>query len=168
MLVVASVAAALSASSVAEASHPYELPSVMVVSKSSNRNEVHYAAYVDENCGPATNAPVHPYWLMLERGPSVTEPLSRNEARVLGISSQEVSGDTIRFVVSGLPSRTFVAHTGRGADGVCTSWVDTTIAGADARLLGIYVKQRFLGGVDYVQLTGHTHEGKVVQEQVRP
>jgi hypothetical protein len=167
LLLVASVAAALSASPAAQASHPYELPSVMVVSKSSNRNEVHYAAYVDENCSPATKTPVHPYWLMLERGPGVTEPLSRNEARVLGVGTQEVSGDTIRFVVSGLPSRTFVAHTGRGPDGVCTSWVDTTIAGAEARLLGLYVKQRLLG-VDYVQLTGRTPEGKVVEEQVRP
>jgi hypothetical protein len=166
-LFVASVVAAVSASSVAGASHPYELPSVMVVSKSSNRNEVHYAASVDENCSPTTKTPVHPYWLMLERGPGVTEPLTRNEAHVLGIGTQEVSGDTIRFVVSGLPLRTFVAHTGRGADGVCTSWVDTTIAGAEARLLGVYVKQRLLG-VDYIQLTGRTPEGKVVGEQVRP
>jgi hypothetical protein len=167
LLLVASLAAAVSVSPVAQASARYELPSVMVVSKSSNRNEVHYAAYVDENCSPATKAPVHPYWLMLERGPSVTEPLSRNEAHVLGIASQEVSGDTVRFVVSGLPSRAFLAHTGRDVDGVCTSWVDTTIAGAEARLLGVFVKQRLLG-VDYVQLTGRTPEGKVVEEQVRP
>lgn len=167
LLLVASVAGALSVTPVAPASQPYELPSVMIVTKSSNRNEVHYAAYVDENCSPSTKAPLHPYWLMLERGPGVTEPLTRNEAHVLGIGTQEVSGDTIRFVVSGLPSRTFVAHIGRGADGVCTSWVDTTIAGADARVLGVYAKQRFLG-VDYVQLTGRTPEGKIVQEQVRP
>ena len=139
----------------------------MVIAKSSNKNEVHYAARVDETCAPVTKAPVHPYWLMLERAPGVTEPLSPSELRVLGVASQEVSGDTISFVVSGMPSRTFFAHTGRGADGVCTSWVDTTIAGGEARLLGVYVKQRLLG-VDYVQLTGRTPEGKVVAEQVRP
>lgn len=139
----------------------------MVVSKSSNRNEVHYAAYVDENCAPATSTPLHAYWVMLERGPGVTEPLSRPEARVLGIASQDVSGDTIRFVVNGMPSRAFVAHTGRGIDGTCTSRIETTIGGAPARLLGVYVKER-LFGVDYVLLSGRTPEGKSVQERVSP
>ncbi len=108
---------------------------------------------------------MHPYWLMLERGPGVTEPLSSRELRVLGVASQDVAGDAIRFVVSGMPSRTFIAHTGRGADGVCTSWVETTIAGSEARLLGVYVKQK-LFGVDYVLLTGRTQEGKPVQERL--
>jgi hypothetical protein len=102
---------------------------------------------------------------MLERGAGVTERLSPTELRVLGVASQDVSRDEIRFVVSGLPSRTFVAHTGRGSTGTCTSWVDTTIAGAQARLLGIYVKQN-LFGVDYVLLTGRTTDGKVVEERV--
>jgi len=138
----------------------------MVISKSSNKNELHYAAFVDERCAPATSTPVHAYWVMLERGPGVTEPLSRTEARLLGIASQEVSGDTIRFVVNGMPSRTFVAHTGR-VDGACTSWVETTIGKAQARLLGVYVKQR-LFGVDYVLLSGRTPEGKAVEERVSP
>jgi hypothetical protein len=69
--------------------------------------------------------------------------------------------------VNGLPSRAFIARTGRGAGGVCTSWVDTTIAGAEARLLGVYVKQRFMW-VEYVQLTGRTPEGRVVEERLRP
>ncbi len=139
----------------------------MIVSKSSNRNEVHYAAYVDEKCAPVTSAPVHPYWLMLERGPGVVEPLSSSEARVLGVANQEVSGDAIRFNVSGMPSKTFVAHTGRAPDGTCASWVDTTIAGARARLLSVFVKQRLLG-VDYVLLTGSTPDGKPVQERISP
>lgn len=158
---------AMSSPSIASASQPYELPSLMVVSKSSNRNELHYAAYVDEKCAPATGTPVHAYWVMLERGPGVTEPLSRTEARMLGIASQDVSGDTIRFVVNGMPSRTFVAHTGRGADGTCTSSVETTIRGAQAQLLAVYVKQR-LFGVDYVLLTGRTSDGKAVEERLSP
>ena len=79
---------------------------------------------------------------MLERGPGVTEPLSRTEARV--------------------------AHTARVANGgACTSWVETNIAGAQARLLGVYLKQR-LFGVDYVLLTGRTADGKAVEERVSP
>src|SRR4029077_1783951 len=120
---------------------PYELPSVMVISKSSNKNEVHYAAYVDADCAPATRAPIHPYWRMLERGPNVTESLSRAELAVLGIARQEVSGDAIHFVVNGLTTKTFVAHTARGEGGACTSWVSTTIAGADAKVVRIWAKQ---------------------------
>jgi hypothetical protein len=167
VFLVASAATAMSSPSFGSPSQPYELPSLMVVSKSGNRNELHYAAYVDEKCSPVTNTPVHAYWVMLERGPGVTEVLSRAEVRVLGIASQEVSGDTIRFVVNGMPSRTFVAHTGRGVDGACSSWVETTIGGAQARLLSVYVKQR-LFGVDYVLLTGRTPEGKAVQERLVP
>jgi hypothetical protein len=139
----------------------------MVVSKSSNKNEVHYAVRVDESCTPVTQNPVRPYWLMRERGPNVTEPLQRSELRVLGVAGQEVTGDTVRFVVSGIPSRTFVAHTGRGDDGTCISWVDTNVAGSPARLLGVYVKQG-LFSVDYVELTGRSPEGKMVRERLVP
>jgi hypothetical protein len=145
----------------------YELPSVMVITKSSNRNEVHYAAAVDDACAPVTNAPIRPYWQMLERGPNVTETLSSRELGVLGVTNQEVLGDEVSFAVNGMPSKTFVAHIGRDADRTCTSWVDTTIGGTQARLVSIHVKERFLG-VDYVLLTGRTQSGRIVEERVHP
>ena len=145
----------------------YELPSVMVITKSSNRNEVRYAAAVNDACVPVTNAPIRPYWQMLERGPNVTETLSSRELGVLGVTNQEVSGDEVSFAVNGMPSKTFVAHIGRDADRTCTSWVDTTIGGMKARLVSIHVKQRFLG-VDYVLLTGRTQGGRIVEERVHP
>jgi hypothetical protein len=149
------------------AAQPYELPNVLVVSKSTNRNEVHYGAYVDAACMPTTNAPLHPYWLMRERGPNAVEGLSRRELAVLGVARQEVAGDTIRFVVAGLPTRGFAARVGRDAGGACTSSVETTIGGAQARVLAIHVKVH-LFGVDYVLLRGQTAEGKLVEERVRP
>ncbi len=68
----------------------------------------------------------------------------------------------------GMPARPFAIHTAREADGQCSSWVGTTIAGADARLGRIFVKQKFLGAVDYVQLSGTTAEGATVSERVNP
>lgn len=150
------------------ASQPYELPNVMSITKSSNRNEVHYAASVDDRCVPVTQAPLRAYWQMRERGPNVTEPLTARERSVLGVESQTVSGDSIRFALGATASRVFVARVGRAADGTCTSSVVTTIAGTQARLVGVHVKQTFFGGVDYVQLTGRTPDGKTVNERMRP
>jgi hypothetical protein len=145
-----------------------ELPSVMVIAKSSNRNQVHYAVAVDESCGPAGPAPVHPYWRMLERGPSVTEPLQANEQRVLGVDHQEVSGDSVQFALTGMPGRQFTVHTLRAGDGRCASWVGTTIARTRARLAGIFVQQKLFGSVDYVLLKGTTDDGSTVSERVSP
>jgi hypothetical protein len=144
-----------------------ELPSVMVVSKSSNSNEVHYAVSVDGACAAVATAPVRPYWRMNEKG-GRTEGLSRREDAVLGVARQHPSADGIQFTVRGFPSRAFVVHTGRASDGSCTSSVDTTIAGTPARLVRVYVKQKFSGGVDYVLLSGRTADGRNVDERIRP
>jgi hypothetical protein len=145
-----------------------ELSSVMVIAKSSNKNEVHYAVSVDEACVPAGPEPVHPYWQMLERGPSATEPLQATEQRVLGVEHQEVSGSTIQFALRGMPGRQFTVHTLRAGDRRCGSWVGTTIAGTRARLGGIFVQQKFFGSVDYVLLKGTTDDGSAVSERVSP
>lgn len=49
------------------------------ISKSENKNQVQYAIRVDDRCEPATTAPVFAYWRMLEKGPTVTEPLLAHE-----------------------------------------------------------------------------------------
>ena len=166
-VLVASALLIASTSPTADASQARELPSVMVITKSSNRNEVHYALEVDAACAAVSATPVHPYWRMRMRGPNVIEALTRREAAVLGVGQQSVTNEGVRFVLNGMPSRTFSVHTERGADGACTSFVETTIAGAPARLLGIYVKER-LFGVDYVLISGQTRDGRNVDERVRP
>ena len=115
------VALSGSSSTVNAAQSTSELPSVMVISKSSNRNEVHYAVRVDEACAPAPNAPVRAYWRMKERGPDVTEGLTDRERAVVGIATQESSPEDVRFTLGALPSRRFVVRTARGPDGACTS-----------------------------------------------
>jgi hypothetical protein len=158
---------AASPSGVAHAAQLSELPSVLVITKSSNKNQVHYAALVDEACAPAGQSPVRPYWRMLERGPLVTEPLSDSEQRVLGLEYQEVAGETIQIALRGMPARTFTVHTSRAADGRCASWVGATIAGVPARVASVFVQQK-LFGVDYVLLSGVSEAGAAVRERVAP
>ena len=145
-----------------------ELASVMEIDKSSNRNQVHYALAVDASCAPVGAAPVRPYWQMLERGPSVTEPLEAREERVLGIERQEVWATGVQFALRGMPGRTFIVHTSSGDDSRCSSWVETTIAGIRARLGSVFVQQRVFGMVDYVKLEGAREDGVVVSERVTP
>ena len=164
---IALAAAAALPSSPAQATQLHELPSILVVSKSSNRNQVRYAALVDDSCAPAGKSPVRPYWLMLERGPDATEELQPREQRVLGVDRQQVMGDTVQFALRGMPARTFVVHTGRAADGQCTSRVSTTIAGVPASVTGVFAQQS-LFGVDYVLLTGRSEDGTLVRERVTP
>jgi hypothetical protein len=160
-------ASAVFPSGSASAGQVSELPSVLVIAKSSNKNEVHYAARVDEACAPAGPSPVRPYWLMLERGPLVTEPLSDSEQRVLGIEHQDVAGDRVEIALRGMPARAIVVRTWRAADGRCASMAETTIAGVRARLASVYVQQT-LFGVDYVVFTGWTDDGATVRERVSP
>lgn len=144
-----------------------ELPTVMVVTKSDNRNELHYGVVVDDACAPKGNTPLQPYWLMVEKGPHRTEPLSNREASLLGITHQEVDGNHVRFVVNAMPERAFTAQLDHAANGTCTSSVDSIVAGVPARIVSVYAKLGFLS-VDYVELTGRANDGRIVQERVHP
>jgi hypothetical protein len=143
------------------------VPSALVITKSSNKNEVHYAVQVDAACAPVGPRPVSPYWLMRERGPGVTEPLRDSEERVLGIQRQDVTSGSIDVSLRGFPGRTLTIHTWKGSEGRCDSSVDALVGGAPARVLGVFVKQR-LFGISYVLLTGVTADGAVVRERFTP
>jgi hypothetical protein len=151
----------------ASATQLTELPSILVIAKSSNKNQVHYAELVDDSCVPAGRSPVHPYWRMLERGPAATEPLLDREQRMLGLARQEIEGDTVQIVVRAMPQRPITIRTWRGPDGGCSSSTEMTIAGVRARLDSVYVRQR-LFGIDYILLTGWSKDGAVVRERVSP
>jgi hypothetical protein len=169
LVAVATAALALSGISNVASAAPsgVGIPSALIIAKSSNRNQVHYSVRVDDSCSPNGPEPVAPYWLMLERGPDVTEPLSDGEERVLGLERQVVTPEGIRISVRALPGRTLTIHTWRSSEGQCASAVSATIGGVSARLASVYVKQK-LFGISYVLLTGIGEDGVVVQERVVP
>jgi hypothetical protein len=142
-----------------------ELPSALVIRKSGNKNEVHYAVRVGDACEPLAGAPVRPYWRMLERGPAVTESLLDSERQWLGIQRQEVEAGSLVIAVRAMPAHSIAIHTFRGAGGRCESSSETTIAGLRARLLDIYVQQS-LFGIDYVLLRGMSANGDALSERL--
>src|SRR5215472_14108600 len=63
---------------------------LFTISKSENKNQVQYAVNLDGHCSPASTAPVHAYWRMLEDGPTRTAPMLARELPAYGISNQKV------------------------------------------------------------------------------
>ena len=149
----------------AGASQRWEIPNVLVITKSSNRNQVNYLVEVDGECVPAGSTPVRPYWRMLERGPMATEPLSKSEQRVLGVESQTVDGHRIQLALRAMPTRLITIETQRDANGRCSSSAEMTIAGTPARVAGVFVQQK-LFGIDYILLTGWRGDGAAIRERL--
>lgn len=144
-----------------------EIASTFFVSKTQNRNQVHYAMKVDDACRPVASAPVRPYWLMLEKGPRVIEPLLEREQSAFGVDGQRVDGATVQVVLRALPSRPVIIQTWRALDGACHFAAVTTIAGVRARLFNVHIVLRMFG-VAYLLMTGYRDDGTVVRERVNP
>jgi hypothetical protein len=151
----------------ASASQSAEIPDALVITKSSNKNQVNYAVQVNEACVPAGPSPVRPYWRMLERGAAATEPLAEAELRAFGIVRQNIGADGVDLVLRGMPERAISIRTWRKPDGACASAVNMTIAGVPARVANVHVQQK-LFGVDYVLVTGWSPAGAVVREKIAP
>ena len=144
-----------------------DLSSVMFISKSENKNQVHYGIHLDGSCMPAGAAPVYAYWRMLEKGPDVTEPLLSREQRGYGIGRQEVHGDEVRVTLRGLPARPILIHVRREPSGACAATAEMTLGGLVARLFNVHLVLGFLH-VKAVLLTGWNAAGAVVRERVSP
>lgn len=141
------------------------LTSVLFVSKSENKNQVHYGVHLDDHCAFSSGTPVFAYWRMLERGPNATEPLLPREQRGYGIAKQEVAGDTVRVTLRALPTRPITIHVSRAPDGTCTASAQTVIAGVLAKLFNVHIALGFLR-VDHLLLTGWAATGQVVRERL--
>jgi hypothetical protein len=147
-------------------------PVVLRVTKSENRNEVHYRVRVDERCVPVGDRPVEAYWVMRERGGG-TEPLLTHEERAYGLGPQQVrvvreGRAEVRVALRALPERPLrVVIVAR--DGGCAAGAFTTVAGlADAQLDRVHVATAMLGVVDHVALHGHTSDGRTLVERLAP
>ena len=141
------------------------ISSVVFVSKSENKNQVHYGLHLTDACGFASAAPIYAYWKMLEKGANVTEPILPREQRAYGIARQEVSGDVVTLVLSGVPGRPIKIRVTRGEDGKCTATAETTIAGTFAKIFNVHIALGLLH-VDHLLLTGWNAAGQVVRERL--
>jgi hypothetical protein len=148
-----------------------EIGAGFFISKSENKNQVHFAVKVDERCAPVGAAPVRPYWRVLERGPAVTEPLSPLEQPAYGIARQTVTsreaGGAVQIVLRAYP-RAITLTTSATPRGECASVASTLIDGHHAVLLDIHLVLRSFGVLDYMVLRGTSKgTGRPVREIVR-
>ncbi|HEY2370432.1 MAG TPA: DUF4833 domain-containing protein [Polyangiaceae bacterium] len=148
------------------ASSDKTIPSALFVSKSENKNQVHYGVRVDERCAFTSPNPVFPYWKMLERGPDATEPLLSREESAYGIAHQHVNGDSVTVTLRALPARPITIRIAR-TDSGCVASAETTIDGQSARLFNVHVALGFLH-VDHLVITGWASDGHVLRERVHP
>lgn len=149
-----------------------DVVSVFRVTKSENRNEVHYGLRVDRACTPRSETPLAAYWRMLERGPSAVESLAAHEARAYGIGPQQRvrAGERIelRTTLSAVPTRALRIVAVAQAGG-CSAGAFTQIGAASlAQLDVIHVVTAGFGMIDHLELVGHTADGRVVRELLRP
>jgi hypothetical protein len=140
-------------------------PTAFIISKSENRNQVHYAVRVDDACMPVGATPVEPYWHMLEKSATSTELLLPRERRAYGIAKQEVRGARITLTLTAIADRPIVVTTSRDASGHCTASSVMSINGNSARLFNIHLAMSPFG-IDHLVVTGWDGTGRVVRERV--
>ncbi len=142
-----------------------EIPETFVISKSENKNQVHYAVSVNDACRPAGANAVQPYWRMLEQNATNVERILPREERIYGIAEQRVEGSAVRIKLRALPSRPITITTSRGPNGACVASTTVAINGKPARLFDIHVAINLLG-VDHLLITGWSDEGILVRERI--
>ncbi|NPC69467.1 DUF4833 domain-containing protein [Corallococcus sp. AB004] len=165
------VALATVATLASAAGTPVPAQSAFFLTRSENRNQVHYALRLDEACRPVGPSPVQVYWLMLERGPSEVEELLGVEQPVYGLEDpQQVEatedGWRIRVRLKAFPSRPVDITTAR-VDGKCQVQAWTKLGNTVCRLEHVFVKTSWPFSVDFVRLDGVGPDGKPVQELIR-
>jgi hypothetical protein len=145
--------------------------SVFYISKSENRNQVHYAVRVDASCRPLGERPVYGYWREFEVGPIATSPLLSHEQSAYGLTAPRfvhrvAQGGQVQIGLRGFPDRPLTIETFRTQQG-CRARALTTIMRSSAVLRSIYVEIGFLFSIDYVLIRGvRLKDSQPVQEKV--
>jgi hypothetical protein len=144
----------------------HEVP-LFTITKSENKNHVVYALRLNARCLPAGDAPIHPYWRLLEKGPFVTEPLLAREERAYGVARQSVAADVVRMALRAMPDREITVITWRAGE-TCAAAAWVSISGTRARLLDVHVVLTWPFGVDHIVLNGVTRDRRALEEIVEP
>lgn len=149
---------------------PHDVRSIFYLEKSENRNQVHYAIRLDENCQPRGAAPLFGYWRDLEEGPNVTSPISSRAQRAYGVARQEVrttaSGATVRVILQAVPDRQLLIDVTRSGDR-CEATARAMIDGNRAVLQRAYIQLAPFFRVAHVDLHGRsTRDGTELQERI--
>jgi hypothetical protein len=150
------------------AAQDYPVDSVVHLRKNTNSNQVHYGVSVDGNCKPVAPRPMKAYWLMLEKGPQITEDLRLWEQPGYGVRQpeqleQSETGGRFLFFIRGVPEKqieleTFAADTG------CRARAFTQINNERLVLERIEIEVSGWADVSKVEIFGIDADGNPVSE----
>jgi Domain of unknown function (DUF4833) len=168
LVAVASLAVTLAHASFAQATPHFgawDDTSVFYISKSENKNEVHYGVRLDAQCKVVGDQPVYVYWQMKADGLPRVEDLLPREESAYGIASQSVAGNTIRVSLRAIADRTITIQIAK-SENSCRATPQMTIARASARLDHVFVQLAWPFGVSYLLVIGNSETGAAVQEKI--
>jgi len=145
------------------------IPSVFHISKSENKNEVHFSVRLDSQCAFIDDEPVTAYWRDREISESATSPLLFLERRAYDLDDlTRESPQHARFVLRALPERAIDLQITRRPDGTCSAKAIAMVGGEPSRLKKVYAK---LSGwsIDYVVIQAvRVRDGVMIEERVEP
>ncbi|MFP2933223.1 DUF4833 domain-containing protein [Pyxidicoccus sp. 3LG] len=145
--------------------------SAFFITRSTNRNQVHYGVRVDGDCQPTGPQPVHAYWRMLEKGEAAVEPLLGRELPAYGLGdAQQVestsTGWRVHIRLRAWPERVIDVDVFR-EKGRCVARAWTLMEGKPAQIDRIFVKTAWPTGVAFVMLSGTGADGRSLREVIR-
>ena len=142
--------------------------SLFHIKRNKNRNQVHYAiSYNSAECTPAKKEPVYGYWLDLEIGPNVVNPIGTFESMAYGIKSQSYTNGTLDLRLKALPEQLIQVKFNKLADS-CKVDAFTSISGNEGVLKEIYVfaeEGMITPTVKYVDIIG-TRAGSSIKQRI--
>lgn len=161
----------------AHASEPqfgvFDVPTVFFINKSDDGSRVDYGMRLDQNCRPANDEAIFPYWREFDNPPVRTHGLKWIEYMAYGVSDQRLvsrsdSGSVYRVKLKQF-TRPIVISTSRRQDGRCAATARMTIASLEgAELLSVFLKLGGFMSVDYAEIHGkHPQTGAPLVERVK-
>lgn len=148
---------------------PWDVRSAFHIAKSENKNEVHFAIRLDEQCRLVGDEPVVAYWRDREVSEVETSELLFIERPAYDVGKVKVvSPRHVRFVLRAIPQRAVDLEVVKADDGRCVARAIAKIGGEAARLRRIFVE---LSGwsVDYLTIRAERlRDGVLLEERVVP
>ena len=128
---------------------PHDVHSAFYVSKSENKNEVHYGVHLDADCRPQGTGPVFAYWKRLKKGVRVDEPLIGMGMRVYSASEDQTvtitpTGGRVVMYVKALERLPVDVRIAKGKDG-CSVVPYVVLKGEKARLSYAFLQLGMFG-----------------------
>ncbi|NJL80811.1 MAG: DUF4833 domain-containing protein [Richelia sp. SM2_1_7] len=121
-------------------SYANNLNSIFFISKSDNRNQVHYGVKTNPDCSLKTSQPVKPYWILAN---GRIEDLETFEVPAFGIANQSVSENKVVMEINGLKNRKIpkeiTIQANRTANQDCQISAFTTINGKKTQLTRVHI-----------------------------